>query len=75
MQQKIATQSKALETAMKLEASIVGEIIVGMNQIQAQLTNLMLQLQDIKNTKEDHDDIWCTYFHANRHTKDTCLTF
>ena len=35
MQQVIATQSKDLETAMKLEASPVGESTVGMNQIQA----------------------------------------
>ena len=35
MQQKIATPSEALETALKLEASPVGESMVGMNQIQA----------------------------------------
>ena len=75
MQQKIVTQSEALETAMKLEASLVGEIDVGMNQIQAQLANLTLQLQDIKKAKEDRDDIWCTRCHASGHTKDTCLTF
>ena len=45
MQQKIATQSEALETAMKLEASPVGESAVKMNHIQAQLANLTLQLQ------------------------------
>ena len=60
MQQKIATHSKALETVMKLEASPVGESAVGMNQIQAQVANLMLQLQDIKKAKENHHDIWCT---------------
>ena len=49
MQQKIATQSEALEIAMKLEASPVGESVVGMNQIQVQLANLTIQLQDIKN--------------------------
>ena len=42
MHQNIATQSKALETAMKLEASPVGENEVGMNQIQTQLANLTL---------------------------------
>ena len=75
MQQNIVTQSKALETTMKLEASPEGETAVGMNKIQAQLANLTLQLQDIKKTKEDCDDIRCTHFHANRHTKDTCPTF
>ena len=33
MQQKIVTQSKALEIAMKLEASPIRETIVRMNQI------------------------------------------
>ena len=60
---------------MKLGESPVGETIVGMNQIQVQLANLMLQLQDIKKAKEDRDDIWCTHYHANGHTKDTCPTF
>ena len=42
MQQKIATQSEALEIAMKLEASHVDETGVGMNQIQSQLAKLMI---------------------------------
>ena len=75
MQQKIVTQSEALETAMKLEASLVREFAVGMNQIQAQLVNLTLQLQYIKKAKEDRDDLWCTRCHAGGHTKDTCPTF
>ena len=46
-----------------------------MNQIQAQLDSLTLQLQDVKKAKEDRDDLWYTYCHARRHTKDTCPTF
>ena len=60
---------------MKLEASPMGEFVVKMNQIQAQLANLMLQLQDIKKAKEYRDNIWCTHSHAGRHTKDIYLTF
>ena len=75
MQHKIATQSEALEIAMKLEASPVGENVVGMNQIQTQLTNLMLQLQDIKKGKENHKELWCTRGHAEGHTKDNFLDF
>ena len=75
MQQNIVTQSEALKIAMKLEASPIGENVVCMNQIQAQLENLTLQLQDIKKAKEDHDDIWCTRCHVDEHTKDNCPSF
>ena len=75
MQQNIPTQSEALEIAMKLEASPVGETTVEMNQIQVHLANMILQLQDIKKAKEDRENIWCTRCHADRHTKDTCPTF
>ena len=68
-------QNEALEMAMKLEGSPLGETAVGMNQIQAQLANLTLQLQDIKKEKEEHDDLWCTRCHMGGHTKDTCPTF
>ena len=64
MQQKIVTQSEALEITMKLEASPVGENEVGMNQIQTQLENLMLQLQDIKKGKDNRKDLWCTRCHT-----------
>ena len=69
------TQSEALEIAMKLEASPIGENVVGMNQIQAQLENLTLQFQDIKKEKEEHDDLWCTWCHVDGHMKDTCPSF
>ena len=75
MQQKIVTQSEALEIMMKLEALSVGETAVEMNQIQVQLANLILQLQDIKKAKEYHDDLWWIRCHAGVHTKDTCPTF
>ena len=52
MQQKIATQIEALDIAMKLEDSLVGEIGVGMNHIQSQLANLTIQLQYIKKGKK-----------------------
>ena len=59
MQQNIATQREDLEIAIKLEASLVGETGVGMNQIQLQLENLMIQLQDINKGRENHEEIWC----------------
>lgn len=51
MQQKILTQSKALEIAMKLEATPVGEASIGMAQIQTQLANLTIHIQDMKKGK------------------------
>ena len=45
---------------MKLEASLVEETGVGMMQIQSQLSNLTLQLQDIKKGKEIQEELWCT---------------
>ena len=60
---------------MKLEASLVGENVAGMNQIQVQLENLTLLLQDIKKGKENHDNLWCTHCHTDGHTKDTCPNF
>ena len=69
----MTTQSEALEIAMKLEASPIAEIVVGMNQIQVQLENLTLQLQDIKKEKEEHDDLWCTRCHVDGHTKEKYL--
>ena len=42
MQQNIATQSEALEIAMKLEASHIGENTIGMNHIQTKMVNMTL---------------------------------
>ena len=69
MHQNITTQNKALEIAMKLEATPIGETAVGMNQIHAQLANLTLQLQDMKKEKEEHDDLCCTQCYTDGHTK------
>ena len=51
MQQKIESQTEALELAMKLEASPIAYGAARMVQIQSQLANLTLQLQDIKKGK------------------------
>ena len=52
MEKNIVSHFEALELAMKLESSPIGEISVGMMQILSQLANLMLQIQDIKKGKE-----------------------
>ena len=75
MQQKIVTQSDALEITMKFKASPIGESTASMNQIQVQLVNLMLQLQGIKKEKENREYLWYTRCHVYGHTKDTCPDF
>ena len=70
MQHKIESQIEAVELAMKLEASPIGDGAAGMGQIQSQLDNLMIQLQDIKKGKEAHEDLWCTKCKTDGHTKD-----
>ena len=51
MQQRIASQVEALEIAMKLESTPMGESSSGMSQILSQLTSLSLQVEDIKKEK------------------------
>jgi hypothetical protein len=46
-QQKIASQAKALEIAMKLESTPMAESNSGMRQILSQLTSLSLQVKDM----------------------------
>ena len=52
MQQKVTSQSEALEIVMKLEASPIAETSPGMVQVQNQLSNLTLQLQDMQKGKQ-----------------------
>ena len=75
MQQKIVTQSEALEIVMKLEASPIDETVIGMSQIQEKLVNLTNQLQDSKKVKDEHDDFQCTWCYMDGHMKDSCPSF
>jgi hypothetical protein len=51
MQQKIASQPKSLEIAMKLESTSMGESSSSISQIMSQLTSLSLQVEDMKKDK------------------------
>ena len=75
MQEKIESETKALELAMKLEASSIADGAAGMVKIQSQLAKLTLQLQDIKKGKEGQEEFWCTKCRMERQTKDNCPTF
>jgi hypothetical protein len=59
MQQKITSQDEALEIAMKLESTPMGESSSSMSQILSQLTSLSLQVKDMKKDKgkDKQDDI------------------
>ena len=75
MQQNIESQTEALELAMKLKASPIGDGAVGMVQNQSHLDNLMIQLHDIKKGKEAQEYLWCKKCTTSGHTKDNYLTF
>ena len=75
MQQKVASQAKALEIVMKLEASPLAKISFGMQQIESHLSNLTLQLQDIKKSKEIREKVWCTKCRTEGHSREHCPIF
>jgi hypothetical protein len=61
MQHKITLQAEALEIAMKLESTSMGESSSSMSQILSHLTSLSLQVEDMKKDKgkDKREDIWC----------------
>jgi hypothetical protein len=77
MQQKIASQAEALEIAMKLESTPMGESSSGMSQILSQLTSLSLQVEDMKKDKgkDKREDIWCIRCKSEGHDKEHCPLF
>jgi hypothetical protein len=54
IQQKVASQPKALDIAMKFEASPVGDS-GGMVQLQTWLYSLTIQLEELTKGKEKHE--------------------
>ena len=73
MQQKVADQQEALEIAMKLETTPVGDNF-GIAQIQAQLAkmDLALELHDMKKGKSIQEEVWCTRCKTEGHEKEQC---
>jgi hypothetical protein len=72
MQQKISSQAEALEIAMNLESTPMGESSSGMSQILSQLTSLSIQVEDMKKDKGKYkrEDIWCIRFESEGHDKE-----
>jgi hypothetical protein len=77
MQQNISLQSEALDIAMKLESTPMGESISGMSQILSQVTSLSLQVEDMKKDKgkDKREDIWCVICRLEGHDKEHCPLF
>jgi len=75
MQQKVTSQSEALEIAMRLEASSMSKSALGMDQLQKQLVNITLELQSWKKGKDVCEEIWCTRCRTKGHSKEQCLVF
>ena len=75
-QQKIGTQAEALEIAMKLEASPIQDMNLGLQQIQSQLASLHMELQSLEKGKEVQNEarteVWCLKCKGHGHDKDHC---
>ena len=75
MQQKVTSQGEALEIAMRLEASLVSDSMMGMDQLQKQVVNITLELQSLKKGKEVRKEVWCTRCITEGHSKEHCPVF
>ena len=74
MHQKVVLQTEALEIAMKLESSPIGDTDTGMMQIQLYMAIFMVHIQDIKRGKEVQEELWCTRCRTYMHDKDNFST-
>ena len=78
-QKKIATQAEALEVAMKLHETPIQDPNLGVQQFHAQLKNLFLEMQSLKQDKIAHlevrNEVWCIKCKGQGHDKDHCLVF
>jgi len=78
-QQKLSTQAEALEIAMRLHETPIQDPGLGMQQIHAQLKNLCLEMQSLKQDRtahpEAHEEVWCIKCKGHGHDKDQCPVF
>ena len=78
-QQKLSTQAEALEIAMRLHKTPIQDPSLGVQQIHAQLKNLCLEMQSLKQDKttrpEARKEVGCIKCKGQGHDKDHCLVF
>ena len=78
-QQKLSTHAEALEMAMRLHETPIQDPGLGVQQIHAQLQNLCLEMQCLKQDRaprpEAHEEVWCMKCKGQGHDKDHCPVF
>ena len=79
LQQKLSTQAKALEIAMRLYETPIQDPSLGVQQIHVQLKNLCLEMQSLKQDKttrpEAREEVWCIKCKGQGDDEDYCLDF
>ena len=62
-QQKLSTQAEVLEMEMRLHETAIQDPGLGVQQIHAQLQNLCLEMQSLKQDRapwlEAREEVWC----------------
>lgn len=78
-QEKLSTQAEALEIAMTLHQTQILDPRLGVQQIHAQLKNLCLEMQILKQDRttwpEAREEVWCIKCKGQGHDKDHCPVF
>jgi hypothetical protein len=68
------SQVEAVDIVMCLEATLGGdETSMGLAHVHSQLSNIMMQLQDIAKIKVMRKHVWCTTCCVEGKHKDECL--
>jgi len=62
-QQRLTTQTEALEIVMRLRETLIQDPNLGVQQSHVQLKNLCLEMQSLKHDRtahpKVHDEVWC----------------
>jgi len=77
LQEKISTQAKVMEVAMRLHETLIPNLGLGVQQIQAQVQNLCLEMHKLKQEQTPcskfWEEVWCVRCKSKGHDKDHCL--
>ena len=73
-QQRLTFRAEALEVVMRLHETLIQDPNMGVQKIHAQLKNLCLKMQSLKQDKiacpEAHKEVWCVKCKGQGHDKD-----